>query len=77
MKIPPMRGFHLTILGELDMDLPTLRDLFESHKEDIFQAVTHHIGRFPWTPYQHFLIHTEEGQRRLRIFVSCSFISFR
>ena len=51
------------------MGLPTLKDVFESHKEEIFQEVTHHIASLPWSPYQQFLIHTAEGQRRLRIFV--------
>jgi signal transduction histidine kinase len=51
------------------MGLPTLKDVFERHKEEIFQEVTDHIGRFPWSPYQQFLVHTEEGQRRLRTFV--------
>ncbi len=51
------------------MDLRTLREVFESRKEEIFAAMTDRIGSFPWTPYQQFLIHTEEGQRRLRIFV--------
>ena len=51
------------------MDLFTLKDVLDNYKEEIVQEVSHHIGRVPWSPYQHFLIHTEEGQRRLRIFV--------
>jgi len=51
------------------MGLPTLKDAFESRKEQIFQEVTHHIASLPWSPYQQFLIHTAEGQHRLRIFV--------
>ncbi len=47
----------------------TLKDVFERHKEEIFQEVTNHVRRFPWSPYQQFLVHTEEGQSRLRIFV--------
>lgn len=51
------------------MPLSTLKDIFDSHKEEIFQEVTRRIGRLPWSPYQQFLMHTAEGQRRLGIFV--------
>ena len=51
------------------MSFPALREIFESHKEEILREVIHRIRRFPWSPYQQFLVHTEEGRRRLRIFV--------
>jgi signal transduction histidine kinase len=51
------------------MALPTLEEVVETHKEEIFQKVTSRLAGFPWSSYRQFLIHTEEGQRRLRIFV--------
>lgn len=51
------------------MGLPTFKDSFHSHKAEILRQVSHHIASLPWSPYQQFLIHTAEGQRRLRIFV--------
>jgi signal transduction histidine kinase len=51
------------------MDLPSLKEVVEIHKEEILQKVTKRLAGFPRSAYREFLVHTEEGQRRLRVFV--------
>ncbi len=51
------------------MGLPSLKDIFERHREEIVQEVSDRIAALPWSAYQEFLLHTDEGQRRLRVFL--------
>jgi signal transduction histidine kinase len=51
------------------MGLPTLKDVFNDHKDEILEEVVNHISTLTWSHYQQFLVHTDEGRGRLKTFV--------
>ncbi len=51
------------------MDLPTVEDVFDRHKEEILEEVCDYLRFLPRSPYQEFLLGTAEGQARLRVFL--------
>jgi signal transduction histidine kinase len=51
------------------MNCLSLKDFILHKKESIIQKMNRRLGQTPWSPYQDFILHTREGQRRLETWV--------
>jgi len=51
------------------MFFSTLKDLISYHKDYIGQEMKRRLGQLPYSPYQKFILQTEEGNRRFDIWI--------
>jgi len=49
------------------MPLLSLRDFLKTHRSDLFTRLQRHLEQLPWSPYKEFILRTDEGKSRLRI----------
>jgi len=52
------------------MKFLSLKNLLYQHKDDILQRMIDRLSRLSWSPYQEFILRTDEGQQRLNIWVN-------
>ncbi len=52
------------------VDFQSLSEFLSHHKKHLVHELNHHLGKLPLSPYQDFIVRTEEGQRRLSIWTN-------
>ena len=52
------------------MPLKSLKAYLQHNRNDIIQKIRDRWLQQPWSPYQDFILRTDEGQRRVRIWIS-------
>jgi signal transduction histidine kinase len=51
------------------MKFRTLKDFIRHHQDNILGVMSRRLGQLPWSPYQEFILKSDEGQSRLRAWV--------